>query len=120
MMRNLDEPRKDVIPLEQRSRSGRERGEAFLPQHQVEDMRSRWAAIQSSFVDEPRKSVEAADRLVADAIKQIEEVFFAERADLEKEWARGEEVSTEHLRVSLRRYREFFDRLLAMTDVKNP
>jgi hypothetical protein len=40
-------------------------------------------------------------------------VFAAERANLEKQWSRGEEVSTEDLRVCLQRYREFFDRLVS-------
>jgi hypothetical protein len=31
---------------------------------------------------------------------------------LEKQWDRGDNVSTEDLRVALQRYRSFFDRLL--------
>ena len=37
-----------------------------------------------------------------------------ERAKLEEQWSRGEEADTEGLRVALRRYRSFFDRLLAV------
>ena len=36
-----------------------------------------------------------------------------ERERLESQWARGDEVSTEDLRVALTRYRSFFDRLLS-------
>jgi hypothetical protein len=32
---------------------------------------------------------------------------------LEQQWSRGQEASTEDLRVALMHYREFFDRLLA-------
>ena len=40
---------------------------------------------------------------------------FAEaRSRLEQQWSRGEQASTEDLRVALKRYREFFDRLLAV------
>jgi len=84
----------------------------MIPARQSEELRERWMTIQSNFVDEPRKAVEDADQLVASAIKQIEEVFSAQRANLEKQWTRGEQISTEDLRISLQHYREFFDRLL--------
>ena len=32
---------------------------------------------------------------------------------LESQWSRGDDVSTEDLRVSLQRYHSFFERLLA-------
>ena len=70
--------------------------------------------MQGSFVDEPRKAVQEADALVAAATKRLADMFADERAKLEHEWDRGEEVSTEDLRVALRRYRTFFDRLLSM------
>jgi hypothetical protein len=115
-MRNLDESRKreqDVIPFERRSAEEEQEGRrSLLPPRQVEELRERWTSIQSRFVDEPRKSVEDADKLVLSAIQQIEEVFSAERANLEKQWTRGEEVGTEDLRVCLQHYRSFFDRLL--------
>jgi len=39
--------------------------------------------------------------------------FASEREQLESRWASGNEVSTEDLRRGLRRYRSFFERLLA-------
>jgi len=69
--------------------------------------------IQGSFVDEPGKSVQAADQLVAEVMQRLAESFALERADLEQQWDRGEDVSTEDLRVALQRYRSFFQRLLA-------
>jgi hypothetical protein len=36
-----------------------------------------------------------------------------ERERLEAQWSRGDDVSTEDLRVALKRYRSFFDRLLS-------
>lgn len=74
--------------------------------------RRRWDEIQAAFVDEPRKAVEQADYLVATAMKRLAEVFSQERANLEGQWDRGDNVSTEDLRVALRRYRSFFNRLL--------
>jgi hypothetical protein len=75
--------------------------------------RERWIAVQTRFVDEPRESVAAADGLVAEVMKRLAETFAAERADLETQWDRGDEVSTEDLRQAMRRYRSFFERLLS-------
>ena len=77
-------------------------------------LRSEWDAIQIAFVDEPRASVERADQLVAKAIQRLAEVFSDERNALEKQWDRGDEVSTEDLRLALQRYRSFFGRLLSV------
>lgn len=74
--------------------------------------RTRWTEIQSAFVDSPRSAVERADSLVAETMKRLAEMFSEERARLEGLWDRGDNVSTEDLRVSLQRYRAFFDRLL--------
>ena len=79
-----------------------------------EDFRHRWNDIQTGFVDEPRQAVERADELVASAIKRLAEIFATERATLEEQWARGGDASTEDLRLALRRYRAFFDRLLSV------
>jgi hypothetical protein len=76
--------------------------------------RTRWEAVQTGFVDEPRKAVEEADSLVAQVIKRLSEVFAEERTNLEHQWDRGDQISTEDLRVALRRYRSFFDRLLSL------
>jgi hypothetical protein len=79
----------------------------------VADLRSRWSRAQTGFVDEPRKAVEEADKLVASVMKRLAEGFANERSKLEKQWDRGDNVSTEDLRVALQRYRSFFDRLLS-------
>lgn len=86
----------------------------LFPSNELDGLRTRWQVIQTSFVDEPRKAVEQADGLVASAMKRLAEVFAEERSDLERQWDRGETVSTEDLRVALQRYRSFFDRLLSV------
>jgi|SRR5579871_1215294 len=78
----------------------------------VSDLRSRWSNVQTGFVDEPRRAVEEADKLVATVMQRLAEGFANERSNLEKAWDRGDNVNTEDLRVALRRYRSFFDRLL--------
>jgi hypothetical protein len=76
------------------------------------DLRTRWSNVQTGFVDEPRQAVQEADNLVASVMKRLAEGFANERSNLEKQWDRGDNVSTEDLRVALQRYRSFFDRLL--------
>jgi hypothetical protein len=85
----------------------------FVPSEAL-DFRTKWEKIQTGFVDEPRKAVQDADGLVAAAIKRLADMFAEERSKLEREWDKGDDVSTEDLRVALRRYRSFFDRLLSM------
>ena len=86
----------------------------LFPENELEGLRTRWKEIQTGFVDEPRKAVEQADGLVASAMKRLAEVFADERSGLERQWDRGDSVSTEDLRVALQRYRTFFDRLLSV------
>jgi|SRR5450432_2468283 len=81
---------------------------------EAQEFRVRWDTIQGGFVDEPRRAVEQADSLVAEAMKRLAEVFADERAKLEGQWGREESVSTENLRLALRRYRSFFGRLLSV------
>jgi hypothetical protein len=78
------------------------------------EFRSRWSNIQTGFVDEPRRTVEDADKLVASVMQRLAEGFANERSALEKQWDQGNNVSTEDLRVALQRYRSFFDRLLKL------
>ena len=75
-------------------------------------LRSRWADAQAEFVDSPQQAVQDADALVAELMQRLAETFARERATLEQQWIRGEDVSTEDLRVALTRYRSFFERLL--------
>lgn len=83
----------------------------FTPD-QIGDLRSRWDNIQVRFVDEPRQCVEQADSLVAETMKRLAESFSKQREGLEQQWHRGESISTEDLRLALRRYRSFFGRLM--------
>ena len=85
---------------------------ALFPENESKDFHKRWTDIQTGFVDEPRQAVERADELVAEVIKRLADSFARERSRLEGQWGRGDNVSTEDLRVALQRYRAFFDRLL--------
>jgi hypothetical protein len=76
--------------------------------------RTRWSAIQTGFVDEPRKAVEEADTLVAQLMKRLAEGFAEERRQLETQWEAADQISTEDLRIAMRKYRSFFERLLSV------
>jgi hypothetical protein len=88
--------------------------EPLFEEEAARKFRSRWLAIQSKFVDDPRDSVKQADQLVADIIKNVTMNFADRRIGLEKQWNSGENISTEDMRVTLKRYRSFFERLLTL------
>ena len=85
----------------------------FLPDV-AKDFRSRWDAVQISFVDDPKQAVRQGDELVAQVMKSLAETFSKERAKLEGQVDQTGKASTEDLRVALRRYRSFFERLLSL------
>ena len=85
----------------------------LLDQSETGEYRQRWEECQRSFVDEPRDSVKAADELVAEVMQKLASQFADTRSSLEQQWDRGDNVSTEDLRLALQRYRDFFNRLLA-------
>ncbi|HLZ42020.1 MAG TPA: hypothetical protein VKQ11_13715 [Candidatus Sulfotelmatobacter sp.] len=86
----------------------------LFSESEMGDFRSQWSKVQTGFVDEPRRTVEEADKLVAAVMQRLAEGFANERSGLEKQWESGDNVSTEDLRLALQRYRSFFDRLLKL------
>jgi hypothetical protein len=111
---------RDAAAVEERESRGRddvahdERAAPMFADDEAAGYRTRWDAIQTGFVDEPRRAVEEADALVAQVMKRLGEGFAEERMALEGQWDRGGQVSTEDLRIALRRYRSFFQRLLSL------
>jgi hypothetical protein len=101
-------------PREVRSQKADRTGGVLFEDGEISRLRSRWTDIQSGFVDEPRRAVKEADGLVVDLTTRLTEMFAAERAALERQWDSNNEVTTEDLRVALKRYHAFFDRLLAV------
>ncbi len=69
-------------------------------------LRARWRELQADFVDDPQRAVREADEVVDEVMRTIAE----HRQRLVGEW-QGH-TDTEHLRLALREYRSFFDRLL--------
>jgi hypothetical protein len=107
-----DESQLDVTD-DQGAATGDEERSPLLPTDEAADFQERWSELQTSFVDEPRRSVQEGDSLVAELMQRLAHSFAEERQTLEAQWDRGDDVSTEDLRVALQRYRSFFDRLLS-------
>jgi len=108
-----DEPR-SFSPEGQPAAPDEASAQPIFPEHEAADFRRSWEGVQAGFVDEPRRAVEDADHLVAATMKRLAETFAEERSRLESQWDRGDNVSTEELRLALQRYRAFFGRLLAV------
>ena len=92
----------------------RSAGEVLFGADDLADLRTRWAGVQAAFVDDPKDCVQKADTLVSDLVEQLTTGFAQARSRLEEQWSRGQQASTEDLRLALMHYREFFERLLAV------
>jgi hypothetical protein len=108
---HLDSARRALLGSD--SGTGGQQYAQLLEDNELQSILGQWKDIQAAFVDEPRKAVQDADALVAELMQRLAETFANEREQLESQWAGGADVSTEDLRRGLRRYRSFFERLLA-------
>ena len=90
-----------------------EQHERLVPADHAAAYGSRWDAVKGTFVDEPRQAVAQADALVGEVLDELETLFREQRRHIEQ-GLDSDETSTEDLRLALRRYRSFFDRLLAI------
>lgn len=94
-------------------RPGKSDRERLFPEERAEAYGTRWDALKGDFVDEPRHAVDRADQLVSELLEELQELFRTQRQNLEQ-GLDANDISTEDLRLALRRYRSFFDRLLAV------
>ena len=79
------------------------------------DFRARWDAVQIGFVDDPKQAVREADELVRQMLQNLAQTFSDERAGLDAQGDGAADTgSTEKLRLALRRYRAFMQRLLSL------
>jgi hypothetical protein len=86
----------------------------LFTQEAAMDLRARWDTVQKSFVDDPGEAVHAADELVAQVTQSLTETFANQRLELDKGLGKAEAPTTENLRIALRQYRSFFERLLSI------
>jgi hypothetical protein len=73
--------------------------------HDVASLREEWQRVQGTFVDDPQRAVHQASVLIDRTLDEI-------RVNVGSTHS-SETTSTEDLRVSFQRYREFFQRLLS-------
>ncbi|VTU16109.1 hypothetical protein H6CHR_00438 [Variovorax sp. PBL-H6] len=86
----------------------------FAPEA-ARDFRASWDAVQIGFVDDPQQAVRQADELVRQMLQNLSQTFSDERAGLDtRGGGAADAASTEKLRVALRRYRAFMQRLLSL------
>jgi hypothetical protein len=111
-----DDESVDVQIIEDDAREEALDEERLLPLFAAEstaDYRARWDIVQTGFVDDPAKAVRGGDALVGEVINALARTFADERSALEDTLSRQGRVSTEALRLALRRHRAFFERLLS-------
>ena len=87
---------------------------ALFPPERAQAFREQWNSVQIGFVDDPRGAVQQADELVAQVMKSLAERFASQRAGVEADLGQNQQASTENMRVALRSYRSFFERLLSL------
>ena len=86
---------------------------ALVTRDRADSYGARLDSVKGEFVDEPRRAVADADALVGELLDELQELFKQQRTQIEQ-GLDADETSTEDLRVALRRYRSFFDRLLSI------
>ncbi|WFE29344.1 hypothetical protein O7623_09195 [Solwaraspora sp. WMMD791] len=99
--------------------SARRPGDVSLPpitiwtEAAADDLRDEWHEIKARFVDEPDVALAQAQALVGHTVRTLAERLLAEQNELDPH-RHSETPDTESMRVALRQYREFLDRLLAI------
>ncbi|WP_431944338.1 hypothetical protein [Micromonospora marina] len=82
----------------------------FAPEA-AQGFRDRWRDVQLRFVDDPRAAVGEAESLVEEAIEALATALREQRTRLGA-WQESGSTDTEQLRVAVRGYRDFLDRVL--------
>ncbi|MGY0007475.1 hypothetical protein [Micromonospora sp. I033] len=82
----------------------------FAPET-AQDFRDRWRDVQLRFVDDPRAAVGEAQSLVEEAIEALSAALREQKTKLGG-WQESGSSDTEQLRVAVRGYRDFLDRVL--------
>lgn len=94
--------------------SGFDADSPLFGQEEAGGFREEWRSLQGDFVDNPREAVHRADELVAQVIQSLATTFSEHKRTLEGRWQEGSEAETEELRLALKSYRSFFDKLLSV------
>ena len=86
----------------------------LLAHEDLPELRGRWDDLQAAFVDDPKECVQKADALVAEVVEQLTTRFL--RSAVATRGAVGSRRGAFHggPSLALKRYREFFQRLLSV------
>ncbi|SNT65221.1 hypothetical protein SAMN05421812_120143 [Asanoa hainanensis] len=84
---------------------------ALVAVEAAQGFRDRWREVQLRFVDDPRGAAAEAQSLAEEVSDALVAALDSMRNDLGG-WEATEGADTEHLRVVVRRYRDFLDRML--------
>jgi hypothetical protein len=85
----------------------------FWDEAAVEQFRSEWHEVKAQFVDDPVAALTRAHDLLTEAVHELTESMLAERDELDP--LRGTATpDTESMRMAMRGYREFLDRILTL------
>jgi hypothetical protein len=108
--RDVGQARGPEQPVQHEESGGRLRSQGSSAErvgllNDIAGLREQWRGIQGAFVDDPQQAVDEAGLLVDRMLDEIRTNVGSAR--------RSESMSTEDLRVSFQRYREFFERLLS-------
>ncbi len=86
---------------------------AVWPGDQAQRIRDQWRDLQVLFIDEPDEAVAGARSLVTEAVRTLSDRLLAEQEEFDPR-RDNDQPDTEALRIAMRRYREFLDRVLAL------
>lgn len=100
---------------EHRAQSQEQALEQFMDPAAAESLRARWHDVQADFVDDPHDAVQRADGLATEVLEALSQTLNERKSVLDAEWRSGDETpDTEKLRLALRGYRDFFNRMLSI------
>jgi hypothetical protein len=86
---------------------------AFWDPEAITHFRNQWHEVKADFVDDPVTALTRAHDLLTDAVNELTESLLAERDELDP-LQNTSNPDTESMRMAMRGYREFLDRILAL------
>ncbi|WP_164842352.1 hypothetical protein [Actinoplanes solisilvae] len=86
---------------------------AFWDEDATRHFRAAWHEVKAEFVDDPVTALTRAHDLLTDAVNELTEALLAERDELDPLRGTGT-PDTESMRMAMRGYREFLDRILSL------
>ena len=86
---------------------------SFWADDAIKHFRGEWHEVKAEFVDDPVTALTRAHDLITDAVNELTESLLAERDELDP-LRTTSSPDTESMRMAMRGYREFLERILAL------